>query len=129
MTAPDLPSPTHFQTVAKVGAIPEGGSLTVTLGDIVVAIFNDGGSYYAINDFCPHMGASLAEGHLEEGVVTCPWHAWRFCVRDGTWCDNPTIKTDAFEVRVVGEDIQVNVPPSEDESEAETPPKDTPTQE
>jgi len=56
------------------------------------------------------MGASLAEGYVEEGVVTCPWHAWRFRLADGTWCDNPRIKTDSFEVRVVGDEIQVLCP-------------------
>ena len=53
------------------------------------------------------MGALLASGCLDGNVVTCPWHAWRFRVTDGTWCDNPRIKTDVFEVRVVGDEIQV----------------------
>ena len=45
----------------------------------------------------------------EEGNVTCPWHAWRFCVRDGKWADNPRLSVDKFDVRVVGDDIQVAV--------------------
>ena len=74
--------------------------------------------FHAINDFCPHMGASLAGGHVEDGAVYCPWHAWRFCVRDGLWLDNPKsqIRTDTFEVRVVDGNIQVRVPePDEQE--------------
>ena len=99
-----------FVTVAKVGAIPEGTGAAFPVGDRLVAVFNlGGGRYHAINDVCPHMGASLAEGMLEEGVVTCPWHAWRFRVADGTWCDNARIKTDRFEVRVEGDEIQVLV--------------------
>jgi nitrite reductase (NADH) small subunit/3-phenylpropionate/trans-cinnamate dioxygenase ferredoxin subunit len=98
----------EFVTVAKVGAIPEGGSAAFAVGERLVAVFNlGGGEYRAINDLCPHMGASLAEGYLEGDIVTCPWHAWRFHTRDGTWCDNPRIGTDAFEVRVVGDEIQV----------------------
>jgi nitrite reductase (NADH) small subunit len=98
----------EFITVAKVGAIPEGTGAAFALGDKLVAVFNLGrGNYRAINDLCPHMGASLADGSLEGDVVTCPWHAWRFRVCDGTWCDNPRIKTDTFEVRVVGDEIQV----------------------
>jgi nitrite reductase/ring-hydroxylating ferredoxin subunit len=97
-----------FVTVAKVGAIPEGTGAAFLVGDRLVAVFNlGGGRYCAINDVCPHMGASLAEGALEQDVVTCPWHAWRFRVSDGTWCDNTRIKTDTFEVRVVGDEIQV----------------------
>ncbi|MFM8704477.1 MAG: Rieske (2Fe-2S) protein, partial [Planctomycetia bacterium] len=65
----------------------------------------------AIDDLCPHMGASLGTGPLRDGVVTCPWHAWRFRLCDGAWCDNPKLKVDVFEVRVVGEAIEVRVPP------------------
>ena len=101
----------EFITVAKVGAIPEGEGVAFAVGDNLVAIFNlGGGRYHAINDLCPHMGASLAEGAVEDGVVTCPWHAWRFRLDDGTWCDNPRIKTEAYEVRVVGDEIEVSVP-------------------
>ena len=34
------------------------------------------------------MGASLSGGYVENGVVTCPWHAWRFRLTDGAWADN-----------------------------------------
>ena len=74
-------------------------------------VFNEDGKFSAIDDFCPHMGASLAGGYLEKGIVACPWHAWRFCVDDGRWCDNPKIKIDAFETRVVGDEVQVRVTP------------------
>ena len=100
----------EFVTVARVGAIPEGTGQAFPVGDRLVAVFNVGGQYHAINDCCPHMGASLADGELYEGTVVCPWHAWRFRVTDGTWCDNPRVKTDVYEVRVVGEEIQVRAP-------------------
>lgn len=99
-----------FVTVAQVGSIPEGTGSAYAVNGRMVAVFNDGGVYSAIDDFCPHMGASLAGGCLDRGIVACPWHAWRFKVSDGTWCDNPRIKVDAFPVRVVGNDIQVHVP-------------------
>ena len=101
----------EFTTVAKIGDIPEGSGKTCVVGEKLVAVFNLGGSYHAINDLCPHMGASLADGQLEDDVVACPWHAWRFRVTDGTWCDNRRIKTDSYEVRVVGDEIQVWVGP------------------
>jgi len=100
----------EFVTVTKVGAIPEGQGATFTVNGRLVAVFLSGGNYQAIDDLCPHMGASLGAGCVQDGVVACPWHAWRFRVSDGTWCDNPKIKIDSFEVRVVGDEIQVRVP-------------------
>ncbi len=101
----------EFVTVARVGDIAEGVGAAFAVGDRLVAVFNLGdGRYHAIDDLCPHMGASLAEGDVTDGIVTCPWHAWRFSVADGTWCDNPRIKTSTFEIRVVGDEIQIRVP-------------------
>ncbi len=97
----------EFVTVAKVGDLTEGKSLVAVIDDRLVAVFAYRGRYYAIDDVCPHMGASLAEGHFDAGVVTCPWHAWRFRVTDGTWCDNPSVKTRTYEVRVMGDEIQI----------------------
>ena len=105
----------EFTTVARVGDIPTDTGRAYNVNDRLVAIFQSDGRFFAIDDTCPHMGASLASGHLEDGTVICPWHAWRFSICDGTWCDNPTIHIDAFEVRVVGDNIQVRVPQSLDE--------------
>lgn len=99
----------EFTAVAKVGSIPDGEGAAFAVNGRMVAVFNEGGEYFAIDDFCPHMGASLACGRVENGIVACPWHAWRFKIHDGTWCDNPRIKIDAFEVRVEGDEIQVRV--------------------
>jgi len=100
----------EFQTVARVGDIPEGEGRSFPVNGKLVGVFLVEGEYLAINDLCPHMGASLSGGYVEDRKVMCPWHAWRFDLRDGTWCDNPKVKTDSFEVRVEGEEIQVLVP-------------------
>ncbi len=99
-----------YTTVAQVGAIPEGQGDTFVINGRMIAVFNQAGEYFAIDDLCPHMGASLGAGEVIDGEVTCPWHAWRFRVCDGTWCDNPKIKVDRFDVRVQGDQIQVRVP-------------------
>lgn len=105
------PNPSlEFVTIARVGEIKEGQALAFEVEDQIVAVFLKEGNYYAINDMCPHMGASLATGHFDtvQMNVACPWHGWKFDVRDGTWCDNRRIKTDVFAVRVVENEIQVS---------------------
>jgi len=93
--------------VASVGDIPAGQGRAYAVEDRMIAVFFDGENYHAIDDFCPHMGASLSGGYLEGDVVTCPWHAWRFRVTDGTWCDNPRLKVDNFHVEQEGNDLFV----------------------
>ncbi|MEI7780932.1 MAG: Rieske (2Fe-2S) protein [Planctomycetota bacterium] len=101
-----------FTPVARVGDIPAGAGRTYEVADRLVAVFFDGANYSAIDDLCPHMGASLGAGPLCDGIVTCPWHAWRFRLSDGAWCDNPKLKVDVFEVRLVGDVIEVRVTPA-----------------
>lgn len=96
-----------FEVVGKVSDFEENQGKAVPVDGRMVAVFRKQGEWYAIDDLCPHMGASLAEGFVEENTVTCPWHAWRFCIKDGTWEDNPRVKVDSFEVKVDGEDVLV----------------------
>src|SRR4051794_40304240 len=98
-----------FQTVCRVSELTEGEGKTVQVGNKLVAVFLDGGQYYAIDDVCPHMGASLSGGYVEKGTVTCPWHAWRFRLHDGAWADAPRVKIGCYAVRVVGDEVQVQV--------------------
>jgi nitrite reductase (NADH) small subunit len=119
----------EFISVAKVGDIPEGEGRSYPVNGTMVAIFLSDGEYKAISDFCPHMGSSMAGGHVEANSVTCPWHAWRFCIDDGLWLDNPksNIRVPCYDVRVVGDDIQVNVPVEEPtEPATDEPPTDEP---
>jgi nitrite reductase (NADH) small subunit/3-phenylpropionate/trans-cinnamate dioxygenase ferredoxin subunit len=99
----------EFQTVCKLHALKEGEGKTVAVGQRLVAIFLIDGQPSAIDDCCPHMGASLAGGSVENTIVTCPWHGWRFRVTDGTWADNPRVKTGCHVVRIVGDDVQIQI--------------------
>lgn len=93
--------------------VAEGTGQAFEVGRRMIAVFRSEGKYYAIDDQCPHMGASLASGYLENCTVACPWHAWRFDIRDGSWCDNPRVKIDSFPVEVRAGDIYVLVPDSD----------------
>ena len=49
-----------------------------------VAVFRFQDGLYATNDSCTHEDGPLGEGSLEpDGVVRCPYHGWRFRLRDG----------------------------------------------
>ncbi|MEL6895152.1 MAG: Rieske (2Fe-2S) protein [Planctomycetota bacterium] len=98
-----------FHSVGKVSDFDEGSGRACPVDGRMVAVFKQEGKFYAIDDLCPHMGASLAEGCLDGGAVSCPWHAWRFSITDGTWEDNPRVAVDAFEVKVDGDEVLVRV--------------------
>jgi NAD(P)H-dependent nitrite reductase small subunit len=69
--------------VAEVEALAPGEGVSVPGGPVQLAVFHDGGEFFAIDDACPHQGASLATGTLHEGRVICPRHSWVFDLRTG----------------------------------------------
>ncbi len=90
----------EFIPVCRVDELMEGRGKLVKVGDRLVALFRTEDQIFAIDDVCPHMGASLSDGDVENGIVTCPWHAWRFRLADGAWADNPRIKIGCYVTRV-----------------------------
>ena len=90
--------------------IPEGGSIVVSVNNKDVAVFRTGGQFFAIDDLCPHMGASLSGGFGEDGIGPCPWHHWRFRLCAGARADSPKIKTGCYPVHVVDDRVELEVP-------------------
>jgi NAD(P)H-dependent nitrite reductase small subunit len=72
-----------YRKVADVSEVPPGTSMRVTIENDDIALFNRNGELYAINDLCPHRGASLSDGFLEQDKVFCPWHCFDFNLKTG----------------------------------------------
>jgi nitrite reductase (NADH) small subunit/3-phenylpropionate/trans-cinnamate dioxygenase ferredoxin subunit len=100
----------EFVTVATVEDIPPGTGRTVEVHGVWIALFNVEGSFYAVDNTCPHAGGPLGEGHLEGHVVKCPWHGWQFNVQTGERPENPNITVACCPVRIEGNQVQVALP-------------------
>ena len=64
-----------------------------------VAVFWDGTAWTALDDTCPHMGASLADGRLFGGELQCSWHEWRYDRTTGQCPLRPWARVRVHEVR------------------------------
>lgn len=85
----------------------EGGKLVIAGGQNI-AIFNLGGSFYAIENTCPHRGGPLAKGMLVGEEVICPWHGSRFNMKTGAVLTPPSAQgVRSFPVRVRGSDVEI----------------------
>ena len=86
-------------TVGKVENVPPGRGATVKLKDgTEVALFNVGGKFHAIENFCPHKGYPLADSRLYGGIVECDLHGWRFDVSSGECLTKKDCSLESYEV-------------------------------
>ena len=84
--------------------IPLREGRSVQVGDQIVAIFNLGDRFLALENRCPHRGGPLADGIVSAGKVVCPLHAWKVDLTTGSVTNQPEsphcVKT--FPARVEG---------------------------
>lgn len=97
----------HFVKVAQTSDIPDGEGRSFEVGGKAVAVFNCGGTFFAIDGVCPHRGGPLGEGYMENHVVTCPWHGWQFDVTSGKSPVNPTASVPCLPVKVESSDLLI----------------------
>jgi len=98
-------------TVAKTSEIGAGQAKAVDVKGQTVAIFNVGGTFYAIEDTCTHVGGPLSEGEVQGTAVTCPWHGAQFDVTSGKVLGPPAAEgVKSYPVRVEGDEIKVELP-------------------
>ena len=71
-----------FIRVASVSDLKPGEKMRVTYGDEDVGLFNIGGEYFAISDFCTHDFGPLVDGELDGEEIECPRHGARFICKD-----------------------------------------------
>lgn len=99
----------QFMKVASLSELAPGACKTVHVNGKAIALFNVGGTVFALDNTCLHMGGPLGDGILEGDVVTCPWHMWEYNVRTGEQVMNPAIKVVTYPVQVEDGDIKVAV--------------------
>lgn len=107
-----------YRYVCLASEIQAGKSKSFSISDergksIDVAVFNIDGQFYAISNTCIHKGAPLSKGFLEGDIVTCAWHGWKYCVKNGMSPHKGGDSVNSYEVKVVNKDeLYVNCIPS-----------------
>jgi chlorite dismutase/nitrite reductase/ring-hydroxylating ferredoxin subunit len=99
-------APERWQRVAGLAEVPEGGGKVVHFRGQQVALFRAGERLYAIGNRCSHANGPLSDGVVEDGAVTCPYHASRFDLATGEPLGGPASRrVPVFDVRVEGGEV------------------------
>ncbi|MEN8129617.1 MAG: non-heme iron oxygenase ferredoxin subunit [Pseudomonadota bacterium] len=81
---------------------------TVDVDDVLIAVFNLDGEFYAIEDICTHDGGTLTGGDIEGKEIICPRHGARFDITTGEVLADPAYEDlPTFAVRVKDGMVQI----------------------
>lgn len=100
----------EWTKLGELAEMPAEGQLReVTAGGATLCVARIGGALHALDNVCPHRGAPLAEGVVEDGRVICPWHGWSFDPVTGAEWLNPRECVRIYPVRVNGTVVECEV--------------------
>ncbi|MEK8129154.1 Rieske (2Fe-2S) protein [Paenibacillus filicis] len=96
--------------------VPDGGCAVVQVEGREICVYRIDGSYYALNNYCPHQGAPICAGlvsgtnlpadvyryeYSREGeIIRCPWHGWEFDIKTGKSLFSDRTRVKSYEVEV-----------------------------
>jgi nitrite reductase/ring-hydroxylating ferredoxin subunit len=75
----------------------------------MICLANVSGRLFALDNVCPHQGAALGQGTVEQGYIVCPWHGYQLDPRTGVAVQDFMCIAERYAIEVVGEDVYVDV--------------------
>lgn len=75
--------PETFTRVADLSELKTSGPFAVSANGVDIVLIRTGAEWRAFRGRCPHQGALLGEGELDDGVLVCRNHRWRFSADSG----------------------------------------------
>ena len=106
-----------FVQAAVVSDLADGKCKKVKAGKQEIFLARIGGSFYAMSNICPHLGGTLSEGTMADGIITCPLHGSKYDVKTGKNVGGAIIGSKivavadnrGYAVKVDGNDVLVDV--------------------
>ncbi|MDH3639351.1 MAG: ferric reductase-like transmembrane domain-containing protein [Gammaproteobacteria bacterium] len=97
--------------VGLVTDIPENRAKIVCAAGERIAVFRYDGKISAISNVCQHQNGPLGEGHVIDGLVTCPWHGYQYDPACGASPPPFSEKVPTFEVVIRNGQVFVDPKP------------------
>jgi nitrite reductase/ring-hydroxylating ferredoxin subunit len=91
--------------------IPVETLFRVNRDGLSVVLFATGGRVSAFVDVCPHASWPLSGGEVEENVVECPGHGWKFSLATGRCLNAPAYCLTPVQVEIDGDRVRLELSP------------------
>ena len=107
----------EYLKVCDLDDVWEGEMEVFDVGDTeVLIVHSPGQEIRAFDPTCPHQEFSLADGELENCVLTCSAHLWQFNVLTGDGVNPTGTSLISYPIKIEGEAVLVAIPEREKKS-------------
>lgn len=99
----------QWRYATKLSEIPQRGVKAMTLAGEKILLSRHGSIVSCFQNSCAHLGMTLDDGPVEDGIITCPWHGFKYDLASGECLTAPTVQLQPHAVRVVGARVEVRL--------------------
>ena len=89
--------------------LEDGATSTVDIDGRSVLLSRFGDRVTCFENACAHMGMAMDGAEIAEGLITCPYHGFRYSLDSGECLTAPEVQLQPHGVRVVGDRIEVRL--------------------
>ncbi|HTP27297.1 MAG TPA: cytochrome P450 [Anaeromyxobacteraceae bacterium] len=93
--------------ITRLSHLDESRPLAVRVEGVDLVVAKHHGMAYVLQGACPHRGTPLADGSIQDGVLTCAGHGWRFYCASGVKVDESAAVLRTFTVSMRGDQVCV----------------------
>lgn len=104
-----LSSDTGWQMALDLADIPDNGITVLDLNGQSLLFCRHDHRVTCFQNACAHMGMPLDMGAVADGVITCPYHGFRYDLSSGECLTAPEVQLVPHAVRVVGSKVEVKL--------------------
>lgn len=94
---------------ARLDEIPEGGVRAMPIKGEKLLLFRRGSIVSCFQNACAHLGFPLHDGEIEDGIIACPHHGFRYDLTTGECLTAPEVQLQPHAVRVIGSRVEVRL--------------------
>ena len=99
LSAEEQPDP-DWSLVTSLAEIPEQGVLDLKLEGHKLLLSRQGETVQCFHNACSHLGVPIDGGECEAGVLTCPYHGFRYELSTGNCLTAPAVPLRPYPVKV-----------------------------
>ena len=91
--------------------IPEGGVRAIEVDGGSFLLSRRGKAVACFRNACAHLGLPLDDGEVENGIIACPHHDFRYDIASGECLTEPDLRLEQVAARVVDQRVEVRIAP------------------
>lgn len=95
--------------ITALDRVPESGVLKVKVEGISLILNRQGANVSCYRNACSHLEYPIDMGKVSNGIITCPFHKFRYELDTGKCLNAPGDSLESYPVKIEGDRVFVEI--------------------